>query len=68
MNSHHILLDTHNTLVYGKNDERLIVTIGVDDVVVVDAGDVLMVCKTDQAQKVREVVELLRKQNQEKYL
>jgi len=68
MNSQHLLLDTHNTLVYGKNDERLIVTIGVDDVVVVDAGDVLMVCKTDQAQKVRDVVEHLKKHNQEKYL
>jgi hypothetical protein len=44
------------------------VTIGLDDVVVVDAGDVFMVCKVDQAQKVKEVVEHLRKHNQEKYL
>jgi len=68
VNSQHLMLDTHNTLVYGKNDERLIVTIGIDDVVVVDAGDVLMICKTDQSQKVRDVVEHLKKHNQEKYL
>ena len=68
VNAQHLMLDTHNTLVYGKNDERLIVTIGVDDVVVVDAGDVLLVCKTDQAQKVRDVVEHLKKHKQEKYL
>ena len=66
--SHHLGLDTHNTLVYSVNDERLIVTIGMDDIVVVDTGDVLMVCKTDQSQKVKDVVEHLKKHNQEKYL
>jgi hypothetical protein len=46
----------------------LIVTIGLDNVIVVDSGDVLLVCKTDQAQRVREVVEQLRKNKQDKYL
>ena len=68
VNTQHLLVDTHNTLVYSTNDDKLIVTIGLDDVVVVDAGDVLMVCKTDQAQKVRDVVDHLKKHNQEKYL
>jgi mannose-1-phosphate guanylyltransferase len=68
VNAQHLLLDTHNTLVYGNGNERLIVTIGIDDVVVVDAGDVLLVCKTDQSQKVRDVVEHLKKHNQETYL
>ncbi len=64
----HLAHETHNTLVYGGNGERLIVTIGVDDMVIVDTGDVLMICKTDQSQKVKEVVEHLRKHQQEKYL
>lgn len=64
----HLALDTHNTLVYSGDDQRLVVTIGLDDMVVVDAGDVLMICKTDQSQKVREVVEHLKKHHQEKYL
>ena len=51
-----------------KTDERLVVTIGLDDMVVVDAGDVLMICKADQSQKVRDVVEHLKKHHQEKYL
>lgn len=66
--AHHLAVDTHNTLVYGSSDQRLVVTIGLDDFVVVDAGDVLMICKTDQSQKVREVVEHLKKHKQEKYL
>ncbi len=64
----HLALETHNTLVYGNSDERLIVTIGIDDTVIVDAGDVLLVCKSDQAQKVRDVVEHLKKHRQENYL
>lgn len=64
----HLAVETHNTLVYGHDSERLIVTIGIDDTVIVDAGDVLLVCKSDQAQKVREIVEHLRKHRQEKYL
>ena len=66
--NHHLALDTHNTLVYSGSDERLVVTIGLDDMVVVDAGDVLMICKVDQSQKVRDVVEHLKKHNQVKFL
>jgi mannose-1-phosphate guanylyltransferase len=68
VNAQHLMLDTHNTLVYGSGNERLIVTIGIDDVVIVDAGDVLLICKTDQSQKVRDVVEHLKRHNQETYL
>jgi mannose-1-phosphate guanylyltransferase len=68
-NGHHLALETNNTLVYGlPGSERLVVTIGVDDMVVVDAEDVLLVCKSDQAQKVKNVVEHLKKHRQERYL
>lgn len=67
-NAQHLALDTHNTLVYAKTDERLVVTIGLDDMVIVDAGDVLMICKVDQSQKVRDVVDHLKKHRQENYL
>ncbi len=64
----HLAHETHNTLVYGGGGERLVVTIGVDDMVIVDTSDILLVCKTDQAQKVRDVVEHLKKHQQDKYL
>ena len=40
---HHIPVETSGSLVYGNNDGRLIVTIGVDNLIVVDTGDVLLV-------------------------
>ena len=67
-NTRHLAVDTHNTLVYGRDSERLIATVGIDDTVVVDTGDVLLVCKADQAQKVRELVERLKSSGQDKYL
>lgn len=61
----HIGLDTQQSLVYVDQERRLIVTIGVEDLVVVDTGDVLLVCRKDQAQKVRQVVDQLKKSGEE---
>jgi mannose-1-phosphate guanylyltransferase len=59
----HLGLDTEKTLVYVEKGERFVVTIGVEDLVVVDAGQVLLICKLDEAQRVREVVHRLEKTN-----
>lgn len=64
----HLSLESNNTLVYGGGSDRLVVTIGVDDMVIVDTSDALLICKTDQTQKVKDVVEHLKKHRQEKYL
>lgn len=52
----HLELDTRRSLIYASQASRLIVTIGVDDLIVADTGDVVLVCKRDQAQRVRQVV------------
>ncbi len=56
----HIKIDTSGTLVYAEGDPRLVVTIGVQDLVIVDTGEVLMICSRDQAQDVRRAVEKLK--------
>ncbi len=56
----HIGLDTKGTLVYGENSPRLVVTIGTEDLIIVDTGDILLVCKRDQAQDVRRAVNKLK--------
>jgi mannose-1-phosphate guanylyltransferase len=67
VNSEHMPLDTHDTLVY-SSEKKLIVTIGVDDLIVIDSGDALLVCHRDQAQQVRQVIERLKKENKGDYL
>jgi mannose-1-phosphate guanylyltransferase len=56
----HIGRNTNGTLVFQNQEQRLIVTIGVENLVVVDTGDVLLVCQKDDAQQVRQVVNQLR--------
>lgn len=60
-----VILDTHNTMVFS---DRLTVTIGVEDLIVVDTGDALLICHKDRSQDVRDVVKHLRETNQEHYL
>jgi mannose-1-phosphate guanylyltransferase len=64
----HIAEETYHSLVYGNHGERLIVTIGVEDLIVVDTGDVLLVCHKDHAQKVRKIVEDLKNSKRENYI
>ena len=64
----HIPHETTKSLVYGNGGERLIVTIGVHDLIIVDSGDVLLVCHRDEAQKVRQIVEKIKESKRENYL
>ena len=58
--SDHLSLDTSGTIVYVAGDLRAVVTIGVEDLIIVDTGDVLLVCSRSQAQDVRQAVKLLK--------
>jgi mannose-1-phosphate guanylyltransferase len=55
----HVGLDTHNTFTF--SDKRLIATIGVQGLVIVDTDDALLVCSKDQEQAVRELVDTLQR-------
>ena len=52
-------IDTARTLVHA---ERLVATIGLRDMIVVDTPDVLLLCAADRAEEVRAVVQALREQ------
>ncbi len=55
-----INIDTKNSIVY--SDKRLVATIDLDDVVVVETPDAVLVCKKDRVQDVKKVVEELKAQ------
>jgi mannose-1-phosphate guanylyltransferase len=63
----HLSIDSTGTLVYGSA-ERLIATIGVKDLIVVDTGDVLLICRRDNAQDVRTAVGRLQEQGRVEFL
>ncbi len=51
--------ETSNSLIL--SEKRLVATIGVNDLLVVDTDDVLLIAKKEEGQKVKEVVEKLKK-------
>jgi mannose-1-phosphate guanylyltransferase len=67
VNGQHMLLETHGSLILA-GDKKLVVVIGVDDLIVVDTEDAMLVCRRDRAQQVRQVIENLKKTNREDYL
>ena len=62
----HVGLDTSNTLIL--SGDRLVATIGLDDMVVVDTEDVVLICPKDRAQDVKALVERLRSEKKNRYL
>jgi mannose-1-phosphate guanylyltransferase len=63
----HLGIDTTGSLIYGRGD-RLIATIGLEEMVIVDTGDVLMVCPKSRSQDVKLIIDALQRQQKDKYL
>lgn len=62
----HINIDTKDSFIYGQ--ERLIATVGLEDMTVIDTPDALMICPLDQTQRVKEVVEKLKLENSKTHI
>ena len=62
-----INLGSKNVFVYGSS-EKLVAAVEVKDLIVVVTEDIILICSQQNSQKVKEVVEMLDKQNKFKYL
>ena len=58
-------LSTTNSLLHAQH--RMLATIGLDDVIVVETADAVMVARRDQVQDVREIVDRLKAQTRPEY-
>ena len=62
MCANHMGHNNHSTLVYSQNSDRLIVTLGLKDTIVVDTGDAILICAREEAQEVKKIVDQLNKE------
>lgn len=62
-----LLLDTKGSLIYGY-DKKIVATIGLENLIIVDTPDALLVCPKDRAQDVKKLVEKLKEEGKNKYL
>jgi mannose-1-phosphate guanylyltransferase len=62
-----MLMDANNCIVHAP-ENKLVVLQGLKDFIVVDTGDVLLVCKKEKEQEIKEFVGDVKRQKGEKYL
>ncbi len=62
----HVSIDTANTLVRGNG--RVIATMGVKDMVIVDTPDALLVCALDRVADLKQIVEKLKAEQRDDVL
>ena len=62
----HMLLDSKGCICYSKN--KLIATIGVENLVVIETPDTVLVCPRERMQEVSKIVERLEAEGREEYL
>lgn len=59
-------IESRNCLI--ESNGRLVVTIGLDNIVIVDTPDALLICHKDRTQDVKKAVEKLKEEQKEEYL
>ncbi len=57
-----IIIDSKHNLIQSYTG-KIVAAVGIDDLIIIDNRDALLVCKKDQSQKVKEVVETLKSRN-----
>lgn len=62
----HVDFDSENLLVYGS--DKLITTIGVKDLIIVDTDDAILICDRNKSQLVSDIVKKLEEQGKIKHL
>jgi mannose-1-phosphate guanylyltransferase len=68
MRGEHVSFDTQGTLICEDFADRMIVTVGVKDLIIIDSGNAVLVCDRKQAQRVRDVVNYLKENGRDDYL
>lgn len=62
-----MVYDTHNSVVHVPND-KLVLLQGLEDFIVVDTKDVLLICRKDKEQEIKDYVADVKRNKDEKYL
>lgn len=62
----HLDVDSENCLV--MTGDKLVATVGLKDIVIIDTPDALLVCNKNRSQEIKTVIEKLKEQGKEEYL
>ena len=66
VNGNVISIDTKNSIIHGN--EKLIATVGLKDIIIIDTEDALLICDKDSTQDIKKVIENLKICNRNEYI
>ncbi|MBE9060105.1 mannose-1-phosphate guanylyltransferase [cf. Phormidesmis sp. LEGE 11477] len=64
----HVSIDTVGSILYSANPDEVVVTIGLEDIVVVRDGDATLIVKKDRTQEIKQAVKALGKEDRFQHL
>jgi mannose-1-phosphate guanylyltransferase len=64
----HVDIDSTNCLVLSKDDNRLITTVGLNNIIVVDTEDALLIMEKGHNQDIKEALKLIKERGLDQYL
>ena len=64
----HLNFETKNSLVYSQTPGKLIATIGLENIIIIEAGNSILVCSREKAQDVKAIVKYLNDKGMTDYL
>lgn len=67
-NKNSIIFDSNDILIFSENDTKIIASIGLQDLVIIDTENALLICKKGETQRVKEVVEELKTKKLDNFL
>jgi mannose-1-phosphate guanylyltransferase len=67
-NCRDVLIDSKNLLVFGDDPEKLVAAIGIEDLIVVNWKNSLLICRKGDSQRVKDIIDQLKKNDMGSYL
>ena len=58
-NARYVFVDSNNNIIISESNDKMITTIGVKNMIIVDSKNGLLVCNRDNAQRIKELLKLL---------
>jgi mannose-1-phosphate guanylyltransferase len=63
-----VLIDSKGILLFGENDNKIVATLGVKDLVIIDTENALLICKKGDTQRIKQIIEEIKKRDLNQFL
>ena len=68
INARHVGMETDDSLIFSTSKDRLVVTIGTQNMIIVDTQDAILICPRGESQRIKELVQYLNDHQFTQYL